>query len=147
MCSTSVSQQKGMFCNETECISSPLRYSSSAFFSVLTMPRKKVLNPKESSRQVQFPSPALPDTEKDIYPQPFLSSPSDLGVFIFRLLRWLTPKPPCFPLKTFLFALDISALFACALRFSICFFFAPIFYFIFSQSSTISLSHPFFTLF
>lgn len=45
--------------------------------------------------------------------------------FIFSLLRRLTPKPPCFPLKTFLFALYISALSPFALCFSICLFSSP----------------------
>lgn len=74
---------------------------------------------------------------------PTLPSPplQVLRVFIFSLLRCLTPKPPCFPLKTFLFALYISALFACALCFSICLFFSP-FLFHFLPPSHFILFHP-----
>lgn len=82
------------------------------------------------SHRIQ-PSSAIPLTttpwhgDGDIYPHTPLSSSSGLGVFIFCLLRRLTPKPPCFPLKTFLFALYISALSAFALCFSICLLFSP----------------------
>lgn len=131
MCSTSISHEKGMFPYKTECIWLPwnktARCPPLSFFLALKKKKEKLLNPTESSRQMQFPSPTPPwHGDGDIYPHAPLSSSSGLGVFfIFSLLRRLTPKPPCFPLKTFLFALYISALSPFALCFSICLFSSP----------------------
>lgn len=94
------------------------------------------------------PSNAIPLTntpwqeDGDIYPHTPLSSSSDLRVFIFSLLRCLTPKPPCFPLKTFLFALYISALSPfCPLFFNMSIFFLPfLFHFLPPTSLPPSLS-------
>ncbi len=95
--------------------------------------KTKLLNPTESSRQVQFPSLTPPDMEMVTFTPTLHSSPPPQvwEFFIFTLLHRLTPKPPCFPLKTFLFALYISALSPFAPCFSICLFSHP-FYFIFS---------------
>lgn len=100
----------------------------------------KVLNPAESSRQRQSPSPAPPDMKTLTFtpaapppPPPHLLLLLHIHqfFFIFSLLRCLTSKPPCFPLKTFLFALDISALSPfCPLFFNMSIFSPWLFYFI-----------------
>lgn len=131
---------------------SPVSGSSSSlletwchFIFLLPAPERKraqtkVLNPAESSRQTQSPSPAPPDM-KTLTFTPAAPPPSPHLLlllfhiyqffFIFSLLRCLTSKPPCFPLKTFLFALDISALSPfCPLFFNMSIFSPWLFYFI-----------------
>lgn len=77
---------------------------------------KKLLNSAKSTCQRQFPSPTNSDIKMVTFSPTLQSSPSQVCeffiyfFFIFSLLRCLTPMPPCFPLKTFLFALYISAL-------------------------------------
>lgn len=111
-CSTSISQEKAMCPEKTECIWFPSTIKAwCPFISFFPAVKKKncwILQNPASKHNPLTNTPWHKDG--DIYPHTPLSSSSDLRVFIFSLLLCLTPKPPCFPLKTFLFALYISAL-------------------------------------
>lgn len=98
-----------------------------------------MLNSAKSTCQRQFPSPTHSDIKMVTFSPPLQSSPSQVcEFFIFSLLRCLTPMPPCFPLKTFLFALYISALSPfCPLFFNMSIFLSLFI----SFSPNLSLSH------
>lgn len=102
-------------------------YSSFLLWKKTKNQKKKLLNPAESSRQMQSPSPTPPDMKTVTFTPALRSPPPQIcEFFIFGLLRCLTSKPPCFPLKTFLFALYISALSPfCPLFFNMSIFFLP----------------------
>lgn len=76
---------------------------------------------------MQSPSPTPPDMKTVTFTPALRSPPPQIcEFFIFGLLRCLTSKPPCFPLKTFLFVLYISALSPfCPLFFNMSTFFLP----------------------
>lgn len=140
-CWASISQEKGMFPLEGRMHLVPFHYINpvslhiplSCFGKQKKNKKPKLLNPSESSRQMQSPSPTPPDMKTVTFTPALRSPPPQIcEFFIFGLLRCLTSKPPCFPLKTFLFALYISALSPfCPLFFNMSIF-SCLFYFIFS---------------
>lgn len=103
----------------------------------------KLLNSAKSTCQRQFPSPTHSDIKMVTF-SPTLQSllPRFVRVFffiiIFSLLRCLTPVPPCFPSKTFLFAFYISALSSfCPLFFNMSIFLSFLFHFLSTYPSPI----------
>lgn len=130
MCSTSISHEKGMFPYKTECIWLPwnktARCPPLSFFLALKKKKKNCWIPQNPAVKCNSPHQHPPDMEMVTFTPTLHSPPPQVWeFFIFSLLRRLTPKPPCFPLKTFLFALYISALSPFALCFSICLFSSP----------------------
>lgn len=88
--------------------------------------KKNCWIPQNPAVKCNSPHQHPPDMEMVTFTPTLHSPPPQVWeFFIFSLLRRLTPKPPCFPLKTFLFALYISALSPFALCFSICLFSSP----------------------
>lgn len=83
MCFTIVSPKKGMFRHRTECVLSCLNITAQSY-CVFSLPLKKnLLNPKESSRQVQFPLPQLYDTEMVTFTPELSSSIPQVKRFLF----------------------------------------------------------------
>lgn len=145
MCSTSISHEKGMFPYKTECIWLPwnktARCPPLSFFLALKKKKEKLLNPTESSRQMQFPSPTPPwHGDGDIYPHAPLSSSSGLGVFLFLVycvasrqsLHVFPWKPFCL-LSIFLHYLPLPSAFQYV-------YFPPPFDFIFSHPPFLCIS-------
>lgn len=105
---------------------------------------KKLLNPTESGRQVQFPSPTHPDMEMVTFTPTLHSPPLQVWEFLFlvycvasRQSLHVFPRKPFCLLSTFLHYLPLPSAFQYV-------YFSPRFYLIFSLPPflCISLSHP-----
>lgn len=146
VCSTSIGQE----CIYTVYIKVhlvPLKYNIPFYPSSLPWKKTKLLNPTESGRQVQFPSPTPPDMEMVTFTPTLPSPPPQVWEFLFLVycvasrqsLHVFPWKPFCL-LSIFLHYLPLHC-------FSICLFSSPfLFHFLppslSPASPAVSLSHP-----
>lgn len=141
-CLTGISQEKGIFPYKTECIWFPFKYNSPVSLSILFLALRKLLNPTESSRQVQFPSPPLPDMEMVTFTPMLPSPPPQVWEFLFLVycvasrqsLHVFPWKPFCL-LSIFLHYLPLPSAFQYV-------FFSPPSYFIFSLTPSPVFASP-----
>lgn len=143
-CSTSISQEKGMFPEKTKCIWFPLTIKAwCPFISFFPAVKKRTAESCRIQPANTIPSPTPPDIKMVTFTPTLPSPPPQICEFLFLVYCFASHQSlHVFPWKPFCLLSIFLHYLPFALCFSICLFFLPLFNFVPLSSASPLYSSP-----